>query len=720
MCHPGAGPGEFDRNNNRYDKFAADPVNGIVPGGSNGFDGDYFKANWVKSGVLEADCLICHLKDYHNQERKKQIKALNYKWAATVGGGFGNVKGAVIKGQAPETVYDLSMFEKDGKVLLPLLKEVPNENCLFCHHEADWKKRGQSYSMRTDVHMRAGLRCIDCHVTGRNAHDPRITGKEEHQIGKGDDPGEFVRNDLDNTMRTCRDCHLKGYLNAPVMKHKGLLPIHFKKIDCKTCHIPWQQVKAALVQDSSVFNKSPRINPPPKRIWSFYGPDIKAWNYYGDELGYPEGLQPFFASRPVTGWYKGKIYPLNRVYTLWAGIKTKGKKGIDQPHMKDIFVMWKKHMTNPGKFYPKLSLIKDDNKDGFPEVNRIEEIKALIESVSSMLKQKGMDLTDKKIVFVDGSRYTEDGAKWISIPKQSYEYSPYGSVHKISHDICTAQSALGAKGCKDCHSSSAPFFFKKIMVKPFDLNANPVKQTNAAFMGYSSASLGFMVFEHGLLKPVSLFLLLGTVVLLILHYILAGPKRYHTREDEKEIIRFNRWERLMHYFLLLLFLSLAVSGILSFSYNGISSDNLAKLEVFHNVCGILFILNLFIVVFIWSRDAVLDKFDLEWLKKFGGYLGYRGKLEAARFNAGQKLFLWFILFSGVFLAVTGLLMIFGQLGDMLFIVHCLHVTASFVLIISVMVHIYLGTLCNPGTLRGMFEGKVSSRWADEHHPLWKA
>jgi len=281
VCHPGGGPVEFDRNGNRYDRFAADPTHGIIPGGINSFDGDYFKSKWAESGVIEADCLICHLKGYRFDERSKQIKALNFRWAATIGAGFGNVEGKVVKGEVPKVIYRLSIFQKDGKVKLPLIKETPNENCLFCHRESDWKKRGASYSPSTDVHIRAGLKCIDCHLTGSRAEDPRIKGREEHQIGKGDDPGGFVRNDLDNTMRRCEDCHRKGIFNAPIIKHRGLPPVHLKKIACQTCHIPWRQVKAALVQDASVFNKSPKISPPPKRIWSFYGPDIKPWNYYG-------------------------------------------------------------------------------------------------------------------------------------------------------------------------------------------------------------------------------------------------------------------------------------------------------------------------------------------------------------------------------------------------------------------------------------------------------
>ena len=718
-CHPGGGPVEYDRDGNRYDTFAADPKNGILPGGPNGLDGDYFKAKWAESGVLEADCLICHLEGYDNPKRKAQIMALNYRWAATVGGGFGDVEGAVIKGQAPKVTYRLSRFRKDGKVLLPLVRETPNENCLFCHRESDWKKRGQSYSERSDVHVRAGIRCVDCHVAARTAEDPRIRGREVHQFGKGDDPGDFVRDDLDNTMRRCEDCHLKGILNAPVIRHKGLPPVHLRKIACQTCHIPWRQVKAALVQDASVFNTSPRIWPPTKRLWSFYGPDMKPWNYYGEAHSYPEGLQPLFRFRPTLGWYKGKIYPLNRVYTRWVGIRTKGRKGINQPLMKDIFMMWKKHAADPDGNFPRLKEIRDDNRDGFPEVNRPEEIRALLASVALKLKQGGASLDGKQVVFVDGDRYTTDGVTWSSMEKAPYEYSPYGSVFKYSHDIGPAKNGLGAKGCADCHGAGSDFFFKKIMVRLFGDDGRPVMETNAAFLGFTRRAIGFMTFQNGTLKSLAAWAILIVFALLLLHYILFGPKRVPEDPSEPTVPRFSRLERVLHYTLLLLSGTEAVTGLSTFWSLPVSSDALGRIQAFHHVCGFIFVANLIVASCIWARDAVMGGQDLEWLKKLGGYFGERSDLPAGRFNAGQKIYLWVLFLMGIFMGITGITALFTGDENVLAAVHCLHVIGALVFILMVLAHVYLGLLANPGTMRGMFEGKVTSAWARKHHPLWK-
>jgi hypothetical protein len=65
-------------------------------------DGDYYQSQWDKTGVVEADCFICHLPNYDFNERTRQLKMLNYKWAAVAASGIGQVQGFVRDGQQPQ------------------------------------------------------------------------------------------------------------------------------------------------------------------------------------------------------------------------------------------------------------------------------------------------------------------------------------------------------------------------------------------------------------------------------------------------------------------------------------------------------------------------------------------------------------------------------------------------------------------------------------------
>ena len=47
-----------------------------------------------------------------------------------------------------------------------------------------------------------------------------------------------------------------------------------------------------------------------------------------------------------------------------------------------------------------------------------------------------------------------------------------------------------------------------------------------------------------------------------------------------------------------------------------------------------------------------------------------------------------------------------------------HRWSALLLVLGSVVHLYLGTLANPGTLLAMITGRVSADWAKHHHPIW--
>ncbi len=499
-CHPGGGSLEFDREGKRYDEqmLAMNYKNGA----DNDFDGDYYQAHWEKTGVIEADCAMCHLPEYDFKERNAHLSQWNFKWLATAGSGLAKVEGS-IKDSKPVTVkYDLSKFDKDGKISMHLVREPRNETCLTCHAKPQWKKRGGSFTNASDVHIAKGLKCVDCHAAGSMAVDSRIKGKEVHQFGKGDDPSGNVRNDLDNTLRTCQNCHIEGNgnKNAPIAKHSWLPGLHLEKLACQTCHIPMRDVKSALVQVSDVLNPGAKISPPTKKIWTFYDENMNYWNHYGELSMFTNKDKPSDPYIPTYGKYKGKIFPLNTVHSAWPGIYVEGKKGLDQPKMNDIYSMWMIHKQDNSK-YPELAKIKDDNEDKIPEVNSPEEIDAFLNSVRQYLKDTNYDLTGKQVVWVNNDRMYFNSKEYQTLEKEIYEASPYASVHKYSHDIAPARAALGINGCTDCHSFSSNMFFRPIVKYPFGEDGKPIYEPQYKRLGLSAFLVTISVLREEYLKP---------------------------------------------------------------------------------------------------------------------------------------------------------------------------------------------------------------------------
>lgn len=569
-CHPGGGSAEFDRSGRRYDRWMADPANGLTPGGSNNLDGDYSQARWSETGVLEADCLLCHLPEYNFAERKKQLGALNFRWAPTAAAGFATVTGSVASGEPVKVVYDPKRFNADGTVSPHIVVEPRNEACLECHGQSGWKKRGANFRPRTDVHLRAGLKCVDCHPAGSRADVPRINSREEHQFAKGDDPGGHVRDDLDNTCRDCASCHSTGYLGAPIARHRGLPPLHLDRIACQTCHIPERLVKPIQFQASDVFNPGTKIPGKGKYLWTFYGPDMAYRNHYGylTMMGFDDKpTEPF---RPVLTLYKGKIFPVNRVHTAWPGIEIEGKAGLMQPRMSDIYAMWASHQKDPAK-YPDLAKITDDNGDGVIEVNRPEEIDALIASVNGMLRSIDYPMDGKRVVWVMNERVYSSGNEYRAVEKHPWEASPYGNVHKYNHDVYPAQAALGAQGCSDCHRADSPFFFASVLRYPFDAEAKPVTIPQYELMGYRGRPREYT----GAVAATAAFFRWLTVVVIVgmaVHIVLDSLARRRLRKEEETgrsgppgsneaVQRFNVHYLAQHFILMISVIVLIVSAI---------------------------------------------------------------------------------------------------------------------------------------------------------------
>ncbi len=93
-----------------------------------------------------------------------------------------------------------------------------------------------------------------------------------------------------------------------------------------------------------------------------------------------------------------------------------------------------------------------------------------------------------------------------------------------------------------------------------------------------------------------------------------------------------------------------------------------------------------------------------------------------RYNAGQKLLFWTLVACLLVLLVTGIV-IWRRYFSLYFPIEVIrlaavvHAVAAFVLIASIIVHIYAGIWVK-GSMGAMVRGTVTLGWARKHHPKW--
>jgi formate dehydrogenase subunit gamma len=209
----------------------------------------------------------------------------------------------------------------------------------------------------------------------------------------------------------------------------------------------------------------------------------------------------------------------------------------------------------------------------------------------------------------------------------------------------------------------------------------------------------------------------ATVVALAGHYVVFGPKRVSGEKAKRTVRRFSLWERFVHVVTVLGFLTLAVTGLIAVIFQ--QSPLHGWLWIIHVGMGPVFVTGLSLLVVTWARDVRFAPYDWEWVKKLGGYLWGDKHALAERFNAGQKAYLWCVALLGFLSLVSGL----GRVAPILDatgqeVLYQVHRYTALVFILAGIVHLYLGTLANPGTFGAMLTGKVTQKWAETHHPLW--
>jgi len=228
------------------------------------------------------------------------------------------------------------------------------------------------------------------------------------------------------------------------------------------------------------------------------------------------------------------------------------------------------------------------------------------------------------------------------------------------------------------------------------------------------------------------FVLFGVAMLAAL-FLAKGPLGHsQNREGVRRIERFTYFERAAHWLNAIAFCVLAVSGLVmafgKFLLLPLIGHTLFGwltyvLKTAHNFFGPLFAITLVVVIVVFIRDNFPQQGDLRWLKGVPRML--KGQEEPShRFNAGEKVLFWFgTLLFGVIATASGLVMDkvvpgMDYLRSDMQVAHMVHSIAALLMVFTMSLHIYLGTVGVRGAYRAMRDGEVSDEWAREHHALW--
>lgn len=238
-------------------------------------------------------------------------------------------------------------------------------------------------------------------------------------------------------------------------------------------------------------------------------------------------------------------------------------------------------------------------------------------------------------------------------------------------------------------------------------------------------------FHEVTLKWIGAIAILGVLGLLVVFFLIRGMVRIEGGRLGRTIVRFNAFERLVHWMTATCFVILAITGLnISFGkdlllpYLGPEAftawSQWAKYA--HNYLSFPFTLGVVLSLLIWLAPNLPSRVDIEWFKAGGGLVG-RAHPPARRFNAGQKMIYWVVVLGGGAIAVSGYFLMFPfyatDIAGMQ-LAQIVHGVVGMLYVAAMIAHIYIGTIGMEGAFEAMGSGTVDVNWAKQHHSLWVA
>jgi len=202
-----------------------------------------------------------------------------------------------------------------------------------------------------------------------------------------------------------------------------------------------------------------------------------------------------------------------------------------------------------------------------------------------------------------------------------------------------------------------------------------------------------------------------------------------TALPRRAILRYTLHERVHHWMAGLSYIYCLITGLAFWSpymfWLAALVGGGAVARFWHPWLGLAFVASVFWMFKMWRLDMVATAADRAWWKSVQYYIRNEDQNlpPIGRFNYGQKLFFWGMLFAAILLLLSGVGLWFVEsipwsLRWLRYLAVAVHVSVALITIGLFIIHVYMGTAMVRGGFTSIIRGEVSPEWAKTHHRLW--
>jgi len=198
---------------------------------------------------------------------------------------------------------------------------------------------------------------------------------------------------------------------------------------------------------------------------------------------------------------------------------------------------------------------------------------------------------------------------------------------------------------------------------------------------------------------------------------------------EELIPRYSLAERANHWFGALTYIYLLITGLAFWSpylfwmVAVVGGGPTARFM--HPWFGLFFTASLFWMFKGWRRDMQIDDDDRQWSRDIHSYITNEDEKlpPVGRFNWGQKLFFWGMLYSIILLLLSGIGLWYTEalpwsLRFLRYAAVLVHASVALITIGLFLIHVYMSTVLEEGSFGSMVHGNVTRAWAWTFHRKW--
>ena len=195
------------------------------------------------------------------------------------------------------------------------------------------------------------------------------------------------------------------------------------------------------------------------------------------------------------------------------------------------------------------------------------------------------------------------------------------------------------------------------------------------------------------------------------------------------MVRYTFAERVNHWIGALAYIYVLITGLAFWSpylfWMAAVAGGGPAARFWHPWMGLVFLASFLWTSKEWHRDMKIDDSDRAWAKAMPDYIQNRDEKlpPAGRFNYGQKLFFWAMLYSIILLLLSGIVLWYTEalpwsLRFVRYAAILIHASVALITIGLFLIHVYMSTILEEGSFGSMVHGYVTRGWAWTFHRTW--